>query len=771
MTNQYKATASSHLFSNLKKIGLFISLSLFLAVNAYSVSCPAKPDWCTDEGKNPSKDNDDICFYHSAAPTANENTETFNGKINAGSTVYVSKNTKLVLDGNGDYTGEIVNCGEMVFRQNISFGPGSQLINHGTIEDASDFDTKGKMIFINESDASFNSLAGLIISLESTVINYGDIVVNGELTVDKDSVLRNSGSIKIEGGQNFITNGILINSGTLLTGGFINFNSESKTVNNCTFIANGGFNSKGVSYTNNGNVFIGDNDASFAKELVTGPNSFIAGVKFRNEGNISGTGYFHFTGATTNTGDITSVNDGSANFVPMTFNKAIKTQDGTVTGVLYNKEFDVPARTDYAATCGQSVTFDLPMVEIDVITGDDIIDSSESTADVEVTGTTNVRDGQIVTVTVHGEDYTASVLNNAWSVSIPAADVLEFNSIEDVQAVASNVDLLVSSPDTRTITVEFGSVLIAVSIDDIAIDNNIDNDEFMNDLIISGTTSGISAIDLTLTIFGNTYPVVVEDGVWTQIIPAAVITKTPLSQTVSVSILDDSDNEITAQQVFTVSSFEPMIVITPVAGGNPINKENVGDTLIISGTSQHVEENQEATLTVLAVDYPEINIEADGTWSVEIPHNELLKFVDGEIVTVTVTTKDGVTDTDTIQVSITPVVICPVGDINCSTDTSCNVDDSCINQCPASSGICETIGFTCDELNNCGEIIETNPTSEASIEPGSVNEPAETIKIKTNLRGVGAVNISFLLLLSLMLGVILMLKAQSSNKGVVHAKF
>ncbi|MCJ8312594.1 MAG: hypothetical protein MJK11_06455 [Pseudomonadales bacterium] len=694
MKNQCKVIGNSHLFSIFKKLGLFFTLTLFLAVYSFYACCPAKPVWCTEEGANNS--DGDVCFYHSDAGT---NSVSFSSHINAGRTVYVSVNTKLTLNGNADYKGEIINCGELIFNQNISFGQNSKVTNYGKIIDEKGLAIKGKLTFINETGADFTSEVGLNITQYSQFINYGALTVNQELKVSYRSELRNSGNITINGTNNFTTNGTVINSGTLVTDGFINFNANAETINNCTFIANSGFNSQGISYTNNGNVFVGgNNNASFSKILTTGKNSFISGTNFINTGVISGSGYFHFSGSTNNTGSITSVDESNGLF-PMTFNKAISTQNGSITGVVF-RDFDKPLKSDYAFTCGQSVTGQLPEVEIDEIAGNDIIDSVEAQSAVIVSGTSNVRDGETVYVSIHMVDYEAIVDNNIWSITVPTTDIDAFNTVEDVVAYVINNDLITSDSVTRSFTM---AGVVKITINNITDDNNIDNAESMTDLIITGSTIGILDTIFTLTIFGNDYlDIPVESGQWTITIASAEIVILPLTQTATALISDNSDNDVTAELAFTLSSFEPSIVILPIAGGLPVDQLDVTETLIISGRTDHIEPNQQATLTVLDLIYENINIGDDGLWSVEIPNDALLRFTDGEVVTITVQNQDGVEDTDTSTVSITQVVICPIDNIDCSTGTtSCDIDGNCDNVCPTTSDICATIEFTCAQLDNC----------------------------------------------------------------------
>ncbi|MBK5017001.1 BapA prefix-like domain-containing protein, partial [Pantoea sp. S62] len=72
---------------------------------------------------------------------------------------------------------------------------------------------------------------------------------------------------------------------------------------------------------------------------------------------------------------------------------------------------------------GTPVTPGTPAITLNAFAGDDVLDNAEKTTDQVLSGTTsNVEAGQIVTVTLGGQTYNATVgADGSWSVTIPAA--------------------------------------------------------------------------------------------------------------------------------------------------------------------------------------------------------------------------------------------------------------------------------------------------------------------------------------------------------------
>ena len=88
-----------------------------------------------------------------------------------------------------------------------------------------------------------------------------------------------------------------------------------------------------------------------------------------------------------------------------------------------------------------------PTITINVIAGDDVVDDSEDNA-VTVNGaTTNVEDGQTVTVTIDGTDYTTTVTGNAWSITgIDLSGLSDGGATGVGYPVTANVDDAAGNP-------------------------------------------------------------------------------------------------------------------------------------------------------------------------------------------------------------------------------------------------------------------------------------------------------------------------------------
>ncbi|MBE8228771.1 hypothetical protein IQA72_17300, partial [Leptospira borgpetersenii serovar Ballum] len=121
------------------------------------------------------------------------------------------------------------------------------------------------------------------------------------------------------------------------------------------------------------------------------------------------------------------------------------------------------------------------------ISGDNIINSTEDDTDVQIKGTSSgLADGTGVTVTIGGKEYVGTVANNAWSVTMPAADA---QALPEDQAQA--VVVTATDASGNKITAE-GSVThdatsnASISLAAITGDNIINSTEDDTDVQIKG---------------------------------------------------------------------------------------------------------------------------------------------------------------------------------------------------------------------------------------------------------------------------------------------
>ncbi len=113
-----------------------------------------------------------------------------------------------------------------------------------------------------------------------------------------------------------------------------------------------------------------------------------------------------------------------------------------------------------------------PTINIDAIATDNVLDFVEDNHSLLVTGTTtNVSDGQVVTVTIAGVAYTSSVAGNVWGVKVPQAVAAALSSSVTVAVSVSNASGVNATANTTFTHTTDEPVVITIS------DNDIDSSE------------------------------------------------------------------------------------------------------------------------------------------------------------------------------------------------------------------------------------------------------------------------------------------------------
>ena len=179
------------------------------------------------------------------------------------------------------------------------------------------------------------------------------------------------------------------------------------------------------------------------------------------------------------------------------------------------------------------------------ITTDDVINSSEAAGNVTISGTVggDVADGDTVTLTINGTDYTGTVSGVAFSIDVAGSDL--------AADIDTTIDASVTTTDTAgnsttATTTEGYSVDTAapvISIDPIAVDNIINGLEDDSPVTISGTTDAEPGQTVTVYLNGNTYTATVDpDGTWSVDVPVVDVQGLDPSETVTASITDVAGN-------------------------------------------------------------------------------------------------------------------------------------------------------------------------------------------------------------------------------------
>ncbi|MCK8144024.1 Ig-like domain-containing protein [Citrobacter sedlakii] len=339
--------------------------------------------------------------------------------------------------------------------------------------------------------------------------------------------------------------------------------------------------------------------------------------------------------------DITALNDGTT------------TVSVTVTSAAGNSG---------SATHDVTVNTAAPVVTINSVTADDVINAAEQGADLTLSGaTTNVEAGQNVTVTFGGKTYTASVdSNGAWTLVVPAADLATLSDgSARVEASVSNAAGN-SASATHDYSVDTGAPVIAIST--IAADDILNATEAQADLLIGGTTTAPAGQTVTVTIGGTGYTTQVQaNGSWSVTVPAADVASLA-SGTVTASVADAAGNTGSASHTLTVDTAAPVVTINTVATDDIINSAEHGQTQLVSGAVSGAVAGDAVVVTINNKTYTTV-VDASGNWSIGVPAADITALNDGTTtVSVTVTSAAGNSGTATHDVTVNTAA--PVVTIN-----------------------------------------------------------------------------------------------------------
>ncbi|WP_250130802.1 Ig-like domain-containing protein [Escherichia coli] len=273
----------------------------------------------------------------------------------------------------------------------------------------------------------------------------------------------------------------------------------------------------------------------------------------------------------------------------------------------------------------------LPAVTINAVATDDIINAAESGNAQTISGqVTGAAQGDTVTVTLGGNTYTATVQSNlSWSVDVPAADIQALgNGDLTVNASVTN-GVGNTGSGSRDITIDAN--LPGLRVDTVAGDDVINSIEHNQALVITGSSSGLTAgTALTVEINNVTYgATVLADGTWSLGVPAVDVSNWPAGTVnITVSGTNSAGTTSTITHPVTVDLAGVAITINTLSGDDVINAVEKGETLVVSGSTSGVEAGQTVTVTFGGKNYT-TTVEANGSWTVNVPPADLAALPDG----------------------------------------------------------------------------------------------------------------------------------------------
>ncbi|MER0060445.1 Ig-like domain-containing protein [Pectobacterium polaris] len=320
-----------------------------------------------------------------------------------------------------------------------------------------------------------------------------------------------------------------------------------------------------------------------------------------------------------------------------------------------------------------------PVLTINPIGIDDIINIAESLLPLEISGTSPIHDSGrpiIVNVTINGQIYQGlAQADGTWSVTVPAGDLQNMpNGITAITAsltdAAGNTGTVSHSITLDTDPAKAPTLTIAT----LSTDDYLNLAESGQALTISGSSQNVEQNQqVTITLNGGIYFATVgANGSWSVQVPATDVGNIPDGkQTVSASVTDVSGNPGSATHSITVITDVtnlPAITIATLSGNDVISAQDTQSDLLISGSTTNVQVGQRVTVTLNGKTYL-ATIGADGSWSTTVTASDVQNLPQGS-QNVTATVSDIAQNPATATHPFTVDTVPPLLSIDMLVDTS-----------------------------------------------------------------------------------------------------
>ena len=273
-----------------------------------------------------------------------------------------------------------------------------------------------------------------------------------------------------------------------------------------------------------------------------------------------------------------------------------------------------------------------PVLTINTVAGDDIINDAEHAQALVISGTSSGGEaGDVVSVVLNGKTYTTTLdASGNWSVGVPAADVTALGS--GVQTITASVSDRAGNSDdaSRTVTVSLTAPVIGINT--IAGDDVINATEKGSDLALSGTSDQPAGTAITVTLNGQNYSATTDaSGNWSVTVPASAVSALgEATYSVTASVTNAQGNSSTASHNVQVNTALPGVTINPVATDDIINAAEAGSAQTISGQVTGAAAGSTVTVELGGKTYTAI-VQPDLSWNVSVPAADWQELGNGEL--------------------------------------------------------------------------------------------------------------------------------------------
>ncbi|HEO1796955.1 TPA: Ig-like domain-containing protein, partial [Acinetobacter baumannii] len=317
-----------------------------------------------------------------------------------------------------------------------------------------------------------------------------------------------------------------------------------------------------------------------------------------------------------------------------------------------NDDSSAPVDTTPPSTDG--VTF-----SVDPVTSDNVINASEASGNVTITGVLkNIpadAANTAVTVVINGVTYNATVDKAAgtWTVSVPGS-ALVADADKTIDATVTFKDAAGNSSsvnDTQTYTIDTvapNTDEVDFSVDSVTADNVINASEAAGEVTITGVLKNIPAdaanTVVTVVVNGVSYTATVDKaaGTWTVNVPGSgLVADTDKTIDATVTFTDAAGNSSTVSdtQLYTLDTTAPDVdgvnfTVDSVTADNVINASEAAGNVTITGVLKNIPADATNTAVTVVINGVTYNATVDktaGTWTVSVPGSGLVADADKTI--------------------------------------------------------------------------------------------------------------------------------------------
>ena len=296
-------------------------------------------------------------------------------------------------------------------------------------------------------------------------------------------------------------------------------------------------------------------------------------------------------------------------------------------------------------------------ITIDSVTSDNVVNAAEAAGTVTITGSvTGARDGDTVTLTINGTDYTGTVSSGTFSIASVSGSDLEADADQTIDGVVTATDAAGNSAaatTTKTYDVDTVPPTATITIDSVTSDNVVNAAEAAGTVTITGTVTGARDGDaVTLTINGTDYTGTVSSGTFSIANVLGSDLAADADQTIagSVTATDAAGNSAvaTTTKTYAVDTVPPTasLTINSVTADNLVNVTEAAGTVTITGSATGARDGDVVTLVVNGQTYTGTVL--NGTFAINVAGGDLAADADRTIeASVAITTATGNTATAT----------------------------------------------------------------------------------------------------------------------------